>query len=663
MLKLTLIYFLLFEVYAQNFSSMDMLDKNFMNYAFEKHLIDSQEPISGAFLSRMLDKGSFSELNKCSTNDEDIDKKTNWEILLIVNETSMASRDYLRNAEYNEGIDKPIYHSFESNRSLTNELSSEGVFNDAKDTYYKDYGNQEEFNQNTKSFDKYFRESLLRSMAKSELDDHELAKISAEIIGKAFSDQEDRYEFLSSIADYLGSNYNMPRNPNHNNSTNNPDNIELPEGDLSLKQIVDAAIKRDIYSGGVCNDVAENIAIIGKYLFPDQDVLTLTTGSHFVTIFSDGKKTRVINYGSLSSNENGLGVYTSTLETNTRVSKVDDKGQLKQIAILDTQTGELVKTAFDSKESLLRSGPQFDKVAAIVKKVVETQKKQQSYTYGFATGKLDDQQALVIAARYDVKKKNNNFYAGIGTSVHNTKILQRTLAGIHIKAGYERNQILYKNENANFEFLGGVHLSGSKVGRVAGSIDINNKLSYAGQSKSGFKSQLSLETQHSLGPKSWGYTTGNASEVTMKGVGNIIKNMRFHYNQVLLDMALQKDINKNLALGANFNSRISPVGSHVSFTPQLLITKPNGVEIVIFSGYEKKFKGTSTQHNILPDPEGGIAGVDIKMRNVVFGASVRGIGSAPFASGSVKVPLNLPNTKTSKEHKIKFKHTEIKSLK
>lgn len=568
----------------------------------------------------------------------------------------MDSKEYNRISQ-NSGFSREVSDLFQSNEKKMNKEFSLNEISQNAEAALSIYQSENSINNSwqiearTETENQIFLESFMRNMATSSLDDDALGKKAAEIINQKFSNEDEKYEFLASMAQYLVSNYNDSRNPTANNLINNPDNMHLPDGDLTLKQIVSAAVKQEKFSGGVCNDISENIAIIGKHLFPNQDVLTMTTGTHFATVISDGNTSKVINYGSLSSVKNGLGVNPITLETNTRISKVDENGQLREIALLDTQTGELVESAFQTNKKLLRADSEFSKLTAVVRKVVDSQNKQRNYNVGVAAGDLADQKVLVVAAKFESIKEKSKFYAGLGSSIHERKITNNGFAlngnqlGIHIKLGYEREQIIYKSKSTNLEMTNGVHLSGSTNGRAAGSIDLVNKISFTNQSSSGFKTNINLQSQHTLGPSSWGETTGKTSSITLKNIGGVLQNLNFHYNQISLDVAAEKKITSSMSAGANLNSRISPVGSHVSFYPNLNITKPNGVEIFIFAGYEKNLKGTSTKHNILPETEGGIAGVDVKVKNIIIGGTVKGIGNSPYYNGSVKIPL------TSKKRK------------
>lgn len=650
---LTFLFFTSPYLIAQNLTDMDNLFGNLANYAIDDHIKNPKIPLSGLFLKDIFNDEKFLKNDKC------IDKKvkkesknSHWEVLLIIDTSNIDSKEYSkisRNVGFNKDISK-IFDNYD--KTMSKVLTYENVLKNAQ-MAQEFYQSENKFvdpiftGLDEKVGELIFLESLMRSMASSNLNDEELGKKASQIINEKFTTSDDKYEFLSSMAQYFASNYNDSRNPGANNKVNNPENLQIPNGDLTLQQIISAAVKGDRFSGGVCNDISENIAIIGKYLFPDQDVLTMTSGTHFATIISDGKTSKVINYGNLSSVKNGLSVYSHTLETNTRISKVNENGQLKEIAILDTQTGELVETAFQSDKRLLRADTRFDKISAVIKKVVESEKKQRSYNLGVAAGDLSDQRVLVVAAKYESISEKNKFYAGIGSSIGEEKITERGITlvdpykmGVHIKLGYERKQIIFKNPTTNLEMTNGVHLTGSMNGENAGSIDLINKVNFKNLSSSGFNTRINLETQHTLGPSSWGETTGKMSTITAGNIAETLQNLNFHYNQVSIDVQVDKKITNDLAAGANVNSRISPVGSQVSFTPNLLITKPNGVEVFIFAGYEKKIKGTSTKHNILPDNEGGLAGVDVRIKNIIIGGSVRGIGSSPYYNGAIKVPLS-----------------------
>lgn len=179
--------------------------------------------------------------------------------------------------------------------------------------------------------------------------------------GDIYTDEEDRYKLLSQLSIRLNANYNDARNPGSNNSSFNPKGLAIPEGDISTQELFKAAVERNSFNGGVCNDISEVVAQVGEHLFPDKDVLVLNGGSHFGVLVSDGKTNRIINVFETTISTGGLDLDKGQAATNLRINKVID-GKLTQIAVVDTQVGQLVEGAFDKNRKLLKTDVDISKV-------------------------------------------------------------------------------------------------------------------------------------------------------------------------------------------------------------------------------------------------------------------------------------------------------------
>ena len=149
-------------------------------------------------------------------------------------------------------------------------------------------------------------------------------------------------------------NYNSARNPGYNNSTHNPNQVPLPAGDLSLNEMLSAASSFNEFGGGVCNDISEVVAMVGQELFPDHDVLAVNSGSHFGVVVTDGKEHRIIDGGTQLAMTNQLMLTPEMSPSNLRISKVVD-GRMKEIAVVDTQMGQVVEAAFQTGKNLLKT--------------------------------------------------------------------------------------------------------------------------------------------------------------------------------------------------------------------------------------------------------------------------------------------------------------------
>ena len=481
----------------------------------------------------------------------------------------------------------------------------------------------------------YLVEALVQTIPQLKgLSDDQVSQQIASFISKTATTDDEKFNLLAQISDRLYANYNNARNPGGNTQAANPNHSVLPPGNISQSQLFTAAATQDLYSGGVCNDVAQSIAGIGAHLFPNKDVLTITSGTHFGVIVADGKQTRVIDGGDqfIASQQSllipGEGV------TNARISKVVN-GQLKEIAVIDTQLGQVMNTAFGSDRPLLKTGASVNDLFATTKLVFDKndqKKKELSITGGSAV--ISDSAVTVIVAKFETTSPKNHAYVGAGLDSQNFGTHQQT--SLNIRAGYDYTLFKYVSPRIQMDFKTGIQLDAMAAlpldtNGAAGSLETVNKLHVESRSINRAALQFSgtAQIRNSIGPKSWGETTGETSSPTFNGTIKALGNMNFHLNEVVVNGTVVKPLNATSSFRGDAFYQGSNIGQSASIIAGIQNKYPKGTQFYVWSGIETSaMKGFQTQNSLLVGPSGGKVGIQYQGKNgSTVGASVQGLGS------------------------------------
>ncbi len=589
-------------------------------------------------------------------------KKTHYEILLIADGSTAAG---IKGINRQENTALTVKEYFQERSASA--LNGDAVLSDVKDAYkkymeqfpgYDSNGNPfvPEVNLQSDLGRSLITESLLHASAASPLSEKEIAASWAQTIGHITNDKKERLALLATIGDKLYANYNDSRNPKANNAQTNPDNKPIPTGDLTLQQIFGAALEGNVYSGGVCNDISETLAYVGEALFPGDDVLTITGGSHFGVIVTDGNETTLIDGSTTRQFKDGFKLHENSSSANMRISKVID-GQLKEIAVVETELGQLVEETFQSDKPLLKTSNDISKVITQIKKIIElneNKRRELSLTTGAA--KLSDSEVVMVVAKYETFSRNGKFTIGTGSSSQRFDASGKTYFNIHFKTEYDRTLFSYKSESVNLNFVSGIQASGSftpsqkNYSGISGSLDLSNRMNvdYKSKKNNGIRAHTDVGVYHSFGPTSWGETTGAVS--TKVKLEQVLKNTTFHLNQVYANALITKPVNENITAGVNLNYQGSNIGQSVRILGNVEVTAPNGVEILIFGGVEKNdIRGFQTKNGLLAGPNGGTMGVNLHKNNIKVNTTIRGIGTTtPTVNAGVNI---LFKTKAKKKPK------------
>jgi hypothetical protein len=533
------------------------------------------------------------------------------------------------------------------------ELTHASVLTSAQKVWNEKYDNKKLFDLNNSMARDAFNESLLQASAQAALvmPENELAQNMGRVILQAYPTKPQQIRALSDLMRRQYKVYNSSRNPFANNSSTNPRNFKIPEGDLSLNQITFATANGMKWFSGVCNDFAEGIAMVAATMFPNDDVLVVNTGSHLGVVISDGKTNHVIDSGDVFTQQDTIELKPDSGATNIRIAKVVD-GKLKQIAIGDTQVGQVVEEAFQTGKPLLRTSAGTQTVTSHFYRIKERDGKASQLGGSATYGHTNSGEVLVVIAKYQAGSKHWDRYVGLGAS---GLLNDETKFQLHYRGGMRFHFFQYVNPKLSIRASTGIHTELMMDAAIikgqarntdqSYQIDWSHRLSLDANPNSRLHISADIETRNTLGPSNWGATTGATSTFNKESVGNLLSNLRMHLNQVVANATIEEKTSKNTGLIFQGHYQGSAVGQNVGILAGLEIKGPKGAEILIFTGYDERFKGFETKNNFLYGAgRGAKAGIAVRTRKgIQINAGVRNIATdqVPIVDGGLSVPLSI----------------------
>lgn len=639
-------------VSAQNF----LEDINNVNLNLSQNQVDEylknpgKEGLPGPFLSSLVPKSGIDPATLCEEDGES--KKTHYEVILVAEgNTKVSELEILpgQRGQLHTNDLKLLMKLVPQNKNSTG-LTFDAITQRASDVWTSGLIDTPSSGFDPKSplGQELLIESIVHASAGSNLNENDLTRSIAGVINSAYTTDQEKLGALSALSLRLYRNYNNARNPGYDNSKNNPFDADLPAGDLTANEMFKAASDFNVFQGGVCNDISETVAMVGEHLFPEKDVLTVNSGSHFGVLVTDGKTHHIIDGGDELSMQNRILLDQKLPSTNLRISKVQN-GALREIAVVDTEMGQVMEAAFQTGKTLLKTDADISTLMAHLKK--------NNFGVTIGTGHLSDSNVLVVVAKYEHAGEKWRSYIGAGASAQDFSAADlESKYQVHFRAGVERNMFRYVNSKTDVRFATGLRLSGmyainqpknalggSSFTDASGAVDLYNRLDvqYGKHNPNGIQIKSSVEVEHSAGPSNWGNTTGAMSYMEWKDVGTFLKNTTLHLNQVNADVTLEKKLRPNLTGFTNAHYQGSNIGQSVSVLAGVDIKAPNGAQIIVFSGYTNtEIGGYKTQHSLLGTPSGvQVGGKYVTPGGIEFGAAARSISGKPSVNATIKVPL------------------------
>jgi|GEM_PF-3153787 len=655
--------------------TLDDIDK--LNVKLTHHELDSyikkadQKGLSGHYLSSIIPGLTFDATQVCPI--DDIKEGERYEVILVAESASTTGSSQSLVIGASNPFSDEAYAEFRQgakdltldDKKLREHVKKflEKKYEDYKASGYVDPEMLANF-QSSVGLDQNLGrsiliESLIHAGALSSLNDKDLANRMSSIIKANYKTEEEKYNFLSALSERLYFNYNSSRNPFANGNKNNPDHKKLPSADLSLKDILKAAADGSEFDSGVCNDYSEALAIIAQEVLPEKDVLVINSETHFALMISDGKKTRVIDSYKQYDLSNHLYLRSDSPAQHLRISRVNDQNQLEQIAVVDTQVGELMEDAFKTGKKLLKTSPDINSLMATFSSLGQGQKGHDIMASA-GSAKLIDSNVAVFVAKYTYKTSNVESYAGVGLSAQGIPETNHYSAAtrfqVHARLGASGNLIHYVNPNSEFKLQTGLRADGmiainpmldqmgDTVPTQAGNIEWFNRLDFV-HGKVGPDSFLirgGAEVVSSLGVNNWGGIVSDLSTPSAGGVLNAMGKMTFHLNQVNANAGVEKRIIPGIKLQTQGDYQGSHVGQSVGIISGIEVKVPEDVQLYVFVGAStSKLPGILTKNSILVGPEGFKAGAGVRHSGGLKAqGQVQGVGSErPMLNFNLEIPL------------------------
>jgi hypothetical protein len=648
------IIFLTGAAQAQDFvKDLEKVTKHVSQNQIEEYVVSPKpEGLSGSFIQNLIKRPS--QVSEVQCEDEEEEKNTRYEVIVVAEgnsptgevsvlqpQTTLIHTNDLRAllekvppGPESKGLDK---------NSLLNRSTE--IWNQIPALH------ESAFSPLTPIGREVFIESLVQASSQTNLSEMELTQSLAKVIGEVYKTEEERYDALSTLSLRLYRTYNTSRNPGYNNPKNNPYDAPLPKGDMTVNELMKSTAEFSVFDSGVCNDITEAVAMVGEILFPDKDVLTVNGGTHFGVVITDGNKTRVIDGKSQYDMTNALMLHPNLSPSNMRINQVVN-GRQREIAVVDTEIGEVVETALQTGKKLLKTDADISSVMAHTKYV----------TAGVA--KLRESEVVIVVAKYEHSGDRVRSYVGGGFTA------QEFHAGdipakyqVHLRTGVEGSYIRYVNDKAEIDVSTGVRvgasttinqprnaLGGYAILDMSGNIDFYNRIDarYGKHNADGVQVDASLEVEHTLGPSNWGELTGVTSYMEASDTGDIIKNMSFHLNQVNANVDVSKKVNSKMSVVGGVEYQGSNIGQRALARMGLDIKAPSGAEILVFTGYGRTdLKGYKTKHSLIQGDDGVQIGMKYRSPGgVEVGISAKDVGGEETTyQGTLKVPLGQKKKK------------------
>ena len=496
-----------------------------------------------------------------------------------------------------------------------------------------------------------FVEGLVYAASKSNLSEDDLAKNMAAAIQNYSPDEQERLALFATLSDRLYSNYNDLRNPEMNSG-------HIDSKNISLNQMVGAAATWNESKGGVCNDISQSVSLVGKHLFPDADSLVFNNGSHFGNIIQfKGKPPTILSWGELTTNKTQISLDPAIQVTSTRIYK-NENGTLKQIAMMDTETGAVLKRFYTETAPTLLTGAQPSTAAVKFKDEYTTKHgATKTLTGTVGTAKTSESMMIIFMGESVTKKGNSTNSTAIGTSFQNVSAIGQQDVVFSFHKTYDHTLFTYVSPRVRLNTSGGGQYDGSYtaitqkgvseyygVGTYSQTFMLNQKATLQTTPKNPMNPsyQGSASAYQVLGRGNEGAATSYESNSSPIGTLQGLRYTNLFVNELDVNNQLTIPLQSNKNLSFNANYRGTPVAQTFNFSSGLTLQSKGTFQQVYFMvGFSQTTGGFKTQNPLIMDPSGGQAKAQVTLKNGMQGsAGVTGIGSSqPIAQVTLNATL------------------------
>ncbi len=516
----------------------------------------------------------------------------------------------------------------------------------------KDWSKSYEYSGNPEYQRSAFVEGLVYSASKSNLSEDALAKNMAAAIQNYSPDEQERLALFATLSDRLYDNYNDLRNPEMNSG-------HIDSRNISLNQMVTGAAQWNESKGGVCNDIAQSMAIVGKQLFPGADSLVFNNGSHFGNVIQfKGKPPTILSWGELTTDKTQISLDPALQVTSTRIYKPDENGTLKQIAAMDTEMGAVFKRFYTETAPTLLTGAQPNTAAVKFKDEYTTKNGAAKTLTGTAgTAQTSESMMIIFMGESVTKKGNNTNSTAIGTAFQNVGSIGQQDVIFSFHKTYDRTLFTYVSPRVRLNTSGGGQFDGSYtfftqkgdseyygITPLSKTFMLDQKatLQTTPLNRNNPSYRGSVGAYQVLGRGNEGAATSYESNSSPIGTLQGLRYTNLFVNELDVNnqLTIPLQTNKNLSFNANY--RGTPVAQTFNFSSGLTLQSKGTFQQVYFMvGFSQTTGGFKTQNPLIMDPSGGQAKAQVTLKNGMQGsAGVTGIGSSqPMAQVTLNATL------------------------
>lgn len=496
------------------------------------------------------------------------------------------------------------------------------------------------------------------------LSDDELSSKISSMVSELAKIDEEKINILGEFSRWLYSNYNDKRNPGKNTA-----NEAIPIGRISLGEIIAAKAANNKDLGGVCNDISTAVAQVAQKLFPNDEVLVVNNGTHFgVLIHGKDKKNKIISgSGRIIDDIKDPLMDPAFPVTNSRILKLDGD-TLKQIAVVDTESGVVLKKMIQGPTDPLTMGIDPSIVYADFKKEVLKKDKLKSYDLKAGSAETSNSNILILVVQSSKETEHSSSSTALSVMNQNIRNSNQNNVIIGFHSTFQKRLIQYQSPRLKIKGSAGgeVDLSYgiqnnnnpnsalSEIMPMSANLKLNQTIDFRTHPKNSFNPTAAgrFQVAEDFGSMNEGARQGTMPDPNaFRSVMKSMKYMGFSLNQVKADVNVDVPINKNLKSFSNLQYQGSNISQNFKVLSGFQVISDGGQKLMAYVGYMDTFKGYKTKSSLSTRPTGPFAGGGIKTKN---GLEVDAhVQVSPGNANPVQANIGLKKTfrKTKKKKK------------
>jgi hypothetical protein len=495
-----------------------------------------------------------------------------------------------------------------------------------------------------------------------DISDDTVADQAAQLISEHASTDEEKINLLGELSKRLYKNYNDKRNPNQN--VNDDD---IPKGSISLSDMFSAASANNKDRGGVCNDISISVAQVAQKVFPKKDVLVINNGTHFGVMLhdKDSKGQIIEGGGNLVTNISDPIMDGRFPVPTSRLLKLDGH-ILKQIAVVDTEVGVVLKKTIQTQTDVVSTSANPSLILANYKTQVKKHGKTKTYEIKAGAANTSNSNILIIVAQNSRETEKYQSTLALSALQQDIKNADQKNIILALHTGIQRTIIKYQNPKLVIKAQAGAEADVSygfqsnvdkqsplnEIMPIAATLQVNQTVDFATRPANEKNPALNGRFQVA---QDFGSMNEGARQGTMPDPGafraalDSMKYMGFSLNQVKADVNLNIPIKPNLTSFSQLRYQGTNIYQDFSIMSGFQIISDGGQTLMAYIGYQDTAKGYKTNSTLSTRPSGAITGGGYKTNNgLEVNANVQ---VSPNANNPVQTNIGVKKTFGGKKKK------------